>query len=144
MGVSPKIRGKGVLVEIPRTSRTAAPMMVFKYTCQFFQYELGVAFWESPSKTWDLAWALLKSQNHVRVAQNLGFLLGGPHNKDYSILGSVLGYPYFGKLSYLEKECRPWMTGERTSSFHRHHSMAVISLGLLSRLYTSSVCHNIF
>ena len=24
--------------------------------------------------------------------------LGGPHNKDYSILGSILGSPYFGKL----------------------------------------------
>ena len=23
---------------------------------------------------------------------------GGPNNKDYSILGSILGYPYFGKL----------------------------------------------
>ena len=25
----------------------------------------------------------------------------GPHNKDYSIWGSILGYPYFGKLLYL-------------------------------------------
>ena len=70
-------------------------MMVFKYTCQFFQYEPGVAFWEGPSKNWDLAWALLKSQNHVRVSQNLRFLFLGPHNKDYSILGSVLGVPLF-------------------------------------------------
>ena len=31
----------------------------------------------------------------------LGFnLFGGPHNKDYSILGSILGSPYFGKLPY--------------------------------------------
>ena len=28
------------------------------------------------------------------------FLFGGPHNKDYSILGSILGSPYFGKLPY--------------------------------------------
>ena len=27
-----------------------------------------------------------------------GTLFGGPHNKDYSILGSILGSPYFGKL----------------------------------------------
>ena len=27
-----------------------------------------------------------------------GTLLGGPHNKDYRILGFILGYPYFGKL----------------------------------------------
>ena len=29
-----------------------------------------------------------------------GTLFGGPHNKDYSILGSILGSPYFGKLPY--------------------------------------------
>ena len=29
---------------------------------------------------------------------NYGYLFGGPHNKDYSILGSILGSPYFGKL----------------------------------------------
>ena len=27
-----------------------------------------------------------------------GTLFGGPHNKDYSILGSILGSPNFGKL----------------------------------------------
>ena len=30
----------------------------------------------------------------------MGTLFGGPHNKDFSILGSILGYPYFGKLPY--------------------------------------------
>ena len=34
----------------------------------------------------------------VGVSQNEGYLLGGPHNKDYSILGSILGSPYLGKL----------------------------------------------
>ena len=28
-----------------------------------------------------------------------GTLFGGPHNEDHSISGSVLGSPYFGKLS---------------------------------------------
>ena len=28
----------------------------------------------------------------------MGYFFGGPHNKDYSILGSILGSPYFGKL----------------------------------------------
>ena len=32
------------------------------------------------------------------ISQNYGYLFGGPHNKDYSILGSILGSPYFGKL----------------------------------------------
>ena len=32
--------------------------------------------------------------------QNYGYLVGGPYNKDYSILGSILGYPNFGKLPY--------------------------------------------
>ena len=35
------------------------------------------------------------------VSQNYGYLFGGPNNKDYSILGSILGSPYFGKLPYL-------------------------------------------
>ena len=30
----------------------------------------------------------------------LGVPFGGPHNKNYSILGSILGYPNFGKLPY--------------------------------------------
>ena len=33
-----------------------------------------------------------------RVSENSGYPFGGPHNKDYSILGSILGSPYFGKL----------------------------------------------
>ena len=31
-----------------------------------------------------------------------GSLLGNPYNKDYSILGSILRYPYFGKLPYVQ------------------------------------------
>ena len=34
------------------------------------------------------------------VSQIWGYLLGGLYDKDYSILGSILGSPYFGKLSY--------------------------------------------
>ena len=35
--------------------------------------------------------------------QNLGYLFMGPHNmanKDHSILGSILGFPYFVKLPF--------------------------------------------
>ena len=32
--------------------------------------------------------------------QKLGVFFGGPYNEDYSILGSVLGYPNFGKLPF--------------------------------------------
>ena len=32
-----------------------------------------------------------------------GVLFRGPHNKDYSILGSILGSLYFGKLPYRVK-----------------------------------------
>ena len=48
------------------------------------------------------------SKNHLGARPTLhrnggfpklgGTLFGGPHNKDYSILGSILGSPYFGKL----------------------------------------------
>ena len=30
------------------------------------------------------------------VSQNYGYLFGGPHNKDCSILGSILRSPYLG------------------------------------------------
>ena len=30
-----------------------------------------------------------------------GTFLGGPYNKDYNILGSILGSPYFGKLAFM-------------------------------------------
>ena len=32
------------------------------------------------------------------VPPNWGYLFWGPHNKDYSVLGSILGSPYFRKL----------------------------------------------
>ena len=42
----------------------------------------------------------------------LGNLIGGPHNKDCSILESMLWSPYFGKLPYVRivgKGCQvPW------------------------------------
>ena len=34
------------------------------------------------------------------VSQNWGYHFRGPHNKDYSILGSILGSPHFGKLPF--------------------------------------------
>ena len=37
---------------------------------------------------------------YMGVSQNWGYLFGGPYNKDYSILGSILGSPYFGKLPF--------------------------------------------
>ena len=38
--------------------------------------------------------------DYMWVSQNYGYLFGGPNNKDYSLLGSILGSPYFGKLPY--------------------------------------------
>ena len=29
-----------------------------------------------------------------------GYLSGGLHNKDYSVLGSILGFPHIGKVPY--------------------------------------------
>ena len=36
----------------------------------------------------------------MAVSQNQGCLFGASYNKDYSIWGSILGSPYFGKLPY--------------------------------------------
>ena len=33
-------------------------------------------------------------------SQNWGYPFGGPFKKDYSILGPILGPPYFGKLPF--------------------------------------------
>ena len=49
--------------------------------------------------------SLLRLDN-MGVSQNYGYLLWGPHNKDYSILGSILGSPYLGKLPYCPKNLR--------------------------------------
>ena len=38
---------------------------------------------------------------YMGVSQNWGYHFRGPHNKDYSILGSILGSPYLGKLPYM-------------------------------------------
>ena len=45
----------------------------------------------------------------------------GPHDKDYSILGSVMGYPDFGKLPYeLEsKLLKGNYTGENRGEYIR-------------------------
>ena len=32
-------------------------------------------------------------EGYLGVSQNKGYLFGGSYNKDYSILGSILGYP---------------------------------------------------
>ena len=53
-----------------------------------------------------------KMENEMETGIIWGFpeirstLLGGPYNKDYSILGSILGSPYLGKLPY--KRYRGW------------------------------------
>ena len=41
-----------------------------------------------------------KEAHDLGVSQNYGYHFGGPNNEDYSILGSILGSPYFGKLPF--------------------------------------------
>ena len=48
---------------------------------------------EEEEVTWNT-----EEEAQMGVSQNYGYLFGGPNNKDYSILGSKLGSPYFGKL----------------------------------------------
>ena len=47
---------------------------------------------------------LLKAGNSVSgifgVSQDSRYIIGGPHNKDYNILGSTFRSPYFGKLPF--------------------------------------------
>ena len=46
--------------------------------------------------TGDLIWGFPKIMGTF-----LGYLFGGPNNKDYSIFVSILGSPHFGKLPYM-------------------------------------------
>ena len=39
-------------------------------------------------------------KTYMGACQDYGYHFRGPHNKDYSILGSILGSPFFGKLPY--------------------------------------------
>ena len=43
---------------------------------------------------------ITRDYTYMGVSQNQGYHFRGPNNKDYSILGSILGSPYFGKLPY--------------------------------------------
>ena len=43
------------------------------------------------------------------VSQNKGYPIGGLHNKDYNILGSILGSPYLGKLPYCCRQVSYWL-----------------------------------
>ena len=36
------------------------------------------------------------------ISSNWGHPFGGPHDKDYGILGCILGCPYFGKLPNMD------------------------------------------
>ena len=47
----------------------------------------------------------------MEVSQNRGYLFGGPYNKVYSILGSILGYPNFGKQPYRPQSITILITG---------------------------------
>ena len=47
------------------------------------------------------------SIGHLRLSR---YPIGGPYNKDYSIWGSILGFPYFGKLPY-------WDNGKENGNY---------------------------
>ena len=42
--------------------------------------------------------SLLGTRFNLGVTHNLGYLFEGPYNKDYSICGSMLGFPYFESI----------------------------------------------
>ena len=44
-----------------------------------------------------------------------GHILGGPHNKDYCILGSILGSPMLGKLPNEDRKLKSEMTMKETT-----------------------------
>ena len=69
------------------------------------------------------------------ISQDKGCHFGGPHNKDYSILGSICGSSYCGKLTYRNYykglgHGRPQKKSSNTRSFlQRGGSLCTASLG---------------
>ena len=47
------------------------------------------------------------AETNLGVFQNQGYHFGGPNRKDHSILGSIWGPPYFGKLPYRALNPKP-------------------------------------
>ena len=45
------------------------------------------------------------------VSQNYLYPFGGPHNKDYSVWGSILGVPLFWETTMLRSRLRAWGFG---------------------------------
>ena len=68
------------------------------------------------------------------VSQNYGYVFAGPQNQDCSILGSILGSPYFGKLPYVfglgaglqsfqpRPDVSTWCLGSRRHHPHQVHA----------------------
>ena len=52
--------------------------------------------------TWKLG--LYRGLDGLGFPKIRGTLFEGPNNKDYSILGSILGSPYFGKLPLIHNK----------------------------------------
>ena len=68
---------------------------------------------------------------HTEVSQNYGYLFRDPHDKDFSILGSILGSPYLGKLPYLLL----WQKGSRKRRF-----LLTVQAALAVRHYQGGPC----
>ena len=49
----------------------------------------------------------MQQSNLAPCYMEFPYLFGVPYNKDYSILGSILGSPYFGKLPYRPQTTNP-------------------------------------
>ena len=67
-----------------------------------FPYSASVAI-EVASSTYlalNLGTALFRNSKIWGFPKIRGTLFEGPHNKNYSISGSILGFPYLGKLPY--------------------------------------------
>ena len=56
---------------------------------------------------WDMC-MLLKRGRIWGVSQNFGYHFGGPNNRDYSIMGSILGSPNFEKLPFKAEGLQVW------------------------------------
>ena len=69
----------------------------------------------------------------------MGYLFGGPYNKDNSILGSILRSPNFGKLPYLSIYGYTGNDGESNGRGNKKRVLQALRFGVHDVLISSWV-----
>ena len=87
--------GRWGLTYFPLYSNNSYFIFYYPYIISIYR---ELTFWDS-FHAWQWSKPCFEIVLHGSFPK-LGYHFGGPYNKDYNILGSILGSPYFGKLPH--------------------------------------------